>query len=40
MLPNIEFLMAHLERARTAYANNIYMGERVQRAWEKLDEYY
>ena len=40
VLPGMEFLMGHLEKARTIYAANTYMAERVQRAWEKLDKYY
>ena len=40
VLPGMEYLMGHLEEARAEYAANNYMGERVQRAWEKLDKYY
>ena len=40
VLPGMEYLMDHLENARRHYATNIYMAERVQRAWEKLDKYY
>ena len=40
MLPGLEFLIEHLEQARLDYTGNLYMRERVKRAWEKLDKYY
>ena len=40
MLPGLEFLTEHLEQARLNYTGNLYMRERVKRAWEKLDKYY
>ena len=40
MLPSLKFLIEHLKQARLNYTGNLYMRERVERAWEKLDKYY
>lgn len=41
MLPAMDFLLEHLERATEAtYRGNEFMEDRVFAAWRKLNEYY
>ena len=36
----MEFLMRYLKQARTAWPNYYYMHTRIERVWEKLEQYY